>query len=230
MTCFKAIILVSFLILLISDSAISCPYLRKIRTEGAESDEDGRQLRLKRSENESKHAKVRPEHSEKDSKHTKAIVNAIEGASKNEPSNKFVSSDIETNSIPGICLKTNGETPAESKANICSAYNSLTEEFETHLPSNDDFSLSDLLGASIRLAFHDAGEVDISSGDLMGSDGCLSNSRDNAGLIEASSPVQTILEPLFQKYCDKISRADVSIPEKCIRTIYLHKFKNSVPD
>ena len=42
----------------------------------------------------------------------------------------------------------------------------------------------------------------------MGPDGCLSSSGDNAGLVEPTSPVVTILEPIWQQNCDKISRAD----------------------
>ena len=42
----------------------------------------------------------------------------------------------------------------------------------------------------------------------MGPDGCLSNSGANAGLVESDSPVLTIMEPIWQRYCDKISRAD----------------------
>lgn len=42
----------------------------------------------------------------------------------------------------------------------------------------------------------------------MGPDGCMSSSGDNAGLIEANSLVRTVLEPIWQKYCDTISRAD----------------------
>jgi len=58
------------------------------------------------------------------------------------------------------------------------------------------------------LAFHDAGEADIITTDSMGPDGCLSSSSDNAGLIESTSEVFTVLEPIWQNYCDKISRAD----------------------
>ena len=73
----------------------------------------------------------------------------------------------------------------------------------------DDFARSDLFGKSVRLAFHDAGEVDLTKPtDTMGPDGCLSSSGDNAGLVEPTSPVVTILEPIWQQYCDKISRAD----------------------
>ena len=73
----------------------------------------------------------------------------------------------------------------------------------------DQFALSDLYGKAVRLAFHDAGEVDLTKPtDTMGPDGCLSSSGDNAGLVEPTSPVVTILEPIWQQYCDKISRAD----------------------
>jgi hypothetical protein len=36
----------------------------------------------------------------------------------------------------------------------------------------------------------------------------LSSSSDNAGLVETTSLVNTILEPIWQKYCNLISRAD----------------------
>jgi hypothetical protein len=34
------------------------------------------------------------------------------------------------------------------------------------------------------------------------------NTGDSTGLLEYDSPVVTIMEPLWQTYCDKISRAD----------------------
>jgi len=75
--------------------------------------------------------------------------------------------------------------------------------------SADAFTLSDILGQAVRNAFHDAGEIDIRATDTMGPDGCLSPSSDNAGLIEAgSTKILTVLEPIWQKYCDQISRAD----------------------
>jgi catalase (peroxidase I) len=42
----------------------------------------------------------------------------------------------------------------------------------------------------------------------MGPDGCLSNTGDNAGLLEAASVINTVLEPIWQKHCDVMSRAD----------------------
>ena len=45
------------------------------------------------------------------------------------------------------------------------------------------YRVSNLVGAALRLAFHDAGEVDIRTTDLYGSDGCLSDNGPNSGLI-----------------------------------------------
>ena len=45
------------------------------------------------------------------------------------------------------------------------------------------YRVSNLVGAALRLAFHDAGEVDIRTTDLFGSDGCLSDNGPNSGLI-----------------------------------------------
>ena len=42
----------------------------------------------------------------------------------------------------------------------------------------------------------------------MGPDGCISNTAPNLGLFETTSIVMTLLEPLWQKYCDLISRGD----------------------
>jgi hypothetical protein len=58
------------------------------------------------------------------------------------------------------------------------------------------------------LAFHDAAEYSQLGTDSNGPDGCLSSSVDNAGLVEPSSLVNTVLEPIWQQYCDMISHAD----------------------
>lgn len=61
----------------------------------------------------------------------------------------------------------------------------------------------------MRLVFHDVGEVDIrNSVDLLGPDGCLAQNGDSAGLTEATSLVNTVMEPIWQSVCDRISRAD----------------------
>ena len=61
----------------------------------------------------------------------------------------------------------------------------------------------------MRLVFHDVIDLDLSKpGDLMGADGCIGDAAESAGLIEPSSPVLTQMEPIYQKYCDVINRAD----------------------
>lgn len=57
--------------------------------------------------------------------------------------------------------------------------------------------------------FHDAGEVDMTNFvDLLGPDGCMCHDGDSAGLTEPTSLVNTVIEPLWQQVCDRISRAD----------------------
>ena len=116
-------------------------------------------------------------------------------------------SDSYSSYTPGVCAKTNGAKPDLSDANICSAYLSVKKDFEALIPDSA-FERANLYGAAVRLAFHDAGEIDINSSDSMGPDGCLSSSSDNAGLVEETSLVNTVIEPLWQSNCDKISRAD----------------------
>ena len=70
------------------------------------------------------------------------------------------------------------------------------------------YRIANLIGSALRLAFHDAGEVDIRSTDRFGSDGCLADNGPNSGLKEVNVISRTIIEPLWQEYCDKISRAD----------------------
>jgi hypothetical protein len=102
---------------------------------------------------------------------------------------------------------TSGAPAEATRSNTCVAFNNIYNDFLGMLPT-EEMALSTFYGSSLRLAFHDAGEVDVRTGDLMGPDGCLSSSDDNAGLVEDTSDVLTMLEPLWQKYCDKISRAD----------------------
>jgi len=62
----------------------------------------------------------------------------------------------------------------------------------------------------VRLAFHDAGQVDVRTTrceDDFGSDGCLS-SQGSAGLIEKEAFSNVFIEPIWQTICDRISRAD----------------------
>ena len=115
---------------------------------------------------------------------------------------------LSSKSFFGVCAKLKGNSLNPTTAGVCSAYKSIKGNFSHYLPK-DQFALSDLYGKAVRSAFHDAGEVDLTKPtDTMGPDGCLSSSGDNAGLVEPTSPVVTILEPIWQQYCDKISRAD----------------------
>jgi catalase (peroxidase I) len=91
---------------------------------------------------------------------------------------------------------------------MCAAYPAIVTEFNALITGKDAVYLSALYGGAVRLAFHDAGEVDVRTTDLAGPDGCLSSSADNAGIVEPASVVVSILEPLWQQYCDQISRAD----------------------
>eukprot|EP01034_Spumella_vulgaris_P021863 gene21863-27938_t len=91
----------------------------------------------------------------------------------------------------------------------------------TAATSSSVLNLSTLYGAAVRLAFHDAGEANMaSSSDMMGPDGCLSTSGDNAGLVESDSIVYTTFEPVWQGLCGKISRADfwVLLAKLCLET------------
>ena len=90
----------------------------------------------------------------------------------------------------------------------CTAYKTLTALLPAITPTNPT-AQARFYGASLRLAFHDAGEVDLSTTDAMGPDGCLNTvNTDNVGLLEPSSPVFSIIEPLWQTVCDQITRAD----------------------
>lgn len=109
-----------------------------------------------------------------------------------------------------VCLsRASPLTP--SKNGICQVYNGLQNDLtNTILPSMDtNLKLGNFFGKVVRLAFHDAAEADITNdNDTMGSDGCLSTDSANNGLDEADSLISTLIEPLWQNYCDYISRAD----------------------
>ena len=109
-----------------------------------------------------------------------------------------------------FCAKTNFIAAAPSKTNICSAYSAIKIAFAKALPlATDALSRANLFGAAVRLPFHDAGEINIGiASDKMGPDGCLAPGSDSAGLIEPTCIVNTVLEPIWQSVCDKISRAD----------------------
>ena len=85
----------------------------------------------------------------------------------------------------------------------------LTSPAPSNLLANQKaYRIANLIGNALRLVFHDAGEVDIKNTDRFGSDGCLADNGPNSGLKEVNVISRTIIEPLWQQYCDKISRAD----------------------
>jgi hypothetical protein len=111
------------------------------------------------------------------------------------------------------CLKTNGESP--TKQFTCSVLKEINTTFIKNLPKpifnllNPSTELSDIYAQAIRLAFHDAGEVDLTDpSDQLGPDGCLSASPDSKGIIENTSYVNTFIEPLWQDNCEYLTRAD----------------------
>ena len=113
-------------------------------------------------------------------------------------------------------MKTNGAPP--TKQFNCLVLKEINTTFIKKLPDTDATlinlinpatNLSDIYAQAIRLAFHDAGEVDLTDPfDQLGSDGCLSASPDSKGIIESTSYVHTLIEPLWQNYCEYLTRAD----------------------
>jgi catalase (peroxidase I) len=104
----------------------------------------------------------------------------------------------------GACQKT--AVRPSTATNICSIYKSIKTSFDA--ATSDKSALSSIYGVAVRLAFHDAGEVDLNSVDSNGPDGCLAQVGDSSGLLETTSLVTTLIEPMWQQYCDKMSRAD----------------------
>ncbi len=84
----------------------------------------------------------------------------------------------------------------------------VQSELNAFLLTLSPYEQARLFGTAFQLVLHDASEADIRSVDFMGADGCLSNSAKNVELTAADSYVNTVIEPMWQKYCDKISRAD----------------------
>ena len=107
-----------------------------------------------------------------------------------------------------FCRKTNGALLVTDSNKVCFASKSIVRDFFNLNPANNENLKSLILGKVVRLAFHDAGEYDQNSVDNFGSDGCLSTDPQNVGLVEDTSIVNTLFEPIWQEYCDHISRAD----------------------
>lgn len=111
-------------------------------------------------------------------------------------------------SYPATCRRSKDSASLTYQPLTCETVNSINASFYSIIPE-DPISRTNLLAIAVRVAFHDAAEVDLQQADdTLGPDGCLSNDPDNAGLIETTSLVMTQLDDLWQSYCDQISRAD----------------------
>ena len=111
-----------------------------------------------------------------------------------------------------ICHLNNGATLQSTAKTICLAYKNVRTSFNALISGaynkGNPLAQSNLFGQAIRVAFHDAAEIDITQSDKMGPDGCLSDTAANNGLLLPTSLILSVLEPIWQQNCDKISRAD----------------------
>eukprot|EP01038_Epipyxis_sp_PR26KG_P015755 gene15755-21334_t len=110
-----------------------------------------------------------------------------------------------------ICKRTNGAVVTPKSNDICQVYFAISQDISNYITNNllnDEIARAHFYGASVRIAWHDAAEANIYATDLAGPDGCLSGMSENEGLFEDDSPIIAVLDPIWQKYCDKISRAD----------------------
>jgi hypothetical protein len=86
-----------------------------------------------------------------------------------------------------MCLKTKYAEALVTPEGTCSAYEQIRKDFMALLPAggtpDEDFTRSNIFGKALRLAFHDAGEIDITQPDRLGPDGCLSNTTGNEMLL-----------------------------------------------
>ena len=109
-----------------------------------------------------------------------------------------------------ICKATTATTAAPlTSATACSIRTSVARDLDALLATASNLQKARIFGSALRLVFHDAAEISTDAADKLGADGCLSQSAENFGLVEATSLVATVIEPLWQKNCATgISRAD----------------------
>lgn len=110
-------------------------------------------------------------------------------------------------SFAPYCKKTSGAAADSTNEGMCSVYETTKAAFIDATPS-DVQGAANLFAKAMRLTWHDAAEFDQQSADSLGPDGCLTYTAGNAGLIESTSIVSLVFEPMWQNVCDKISRAD----------------------
>ena len=126
-----------------------------------------------------------------------------------------------THSASGKCAIE--PSPVYTAAKFSSALPGLKADFKALFPvdkydasaedgnadnKESEWVRSNIFGTAIRWAFHDAGEFRMDADDTFGPDGCLSRSDANSGLMESDVIAQAVLMPIWNKYCDKLSRAD----------------------
>ena len=100
----------------------------------------------------------------------------------------------------------------------CTAYNFVANTWTgcatltaLQLSTRATFREANLAGALLRAAFHDAGEFKADASDSFGPDGCLSTvDGRNSGLMQSAvTLLMTDIEQIWQRYCDRITRADL---------------------
>jgi len=115
--------------------------------------------------------------------------------------------------IGAYCKKTDGYAPAPTDEGIMEVYHAAKKDWNDVIDSfegtkYEEFHKSNHFGNVLRGAFHDCGEFKAGATDTYGCDGCLSDTEANNGLKEDDSIFLTVVETMWQKHCDKISRAD----------------------
>ena len=83
-----------------------------------------------------------------------------------------------------ICAKTNGAIIRPTKSDICAAYSIIKASFDNLIPA-DRFGRSALYGKAVRLAFHDAGEVD------------MSNTADRLGMLRNDNIMIFLIDMMY---------------------------------
>eukprot|EP00035_Acanthoeca_spectabilis_P010521 m.186045 g.186045 ORF g.186045 m.186045 type:complete len:419 (+) comp15046_c0_seq2:172-1428(+) len=97
-------------------------------------------------------------------------------------------------------------TTALSQADYASMYAALSTAMGDVNNGLPEAERGDFVGATVRLTFHDAGEIDIrTSSDNLGVDGCVDlGQADNNGLATVIGQLDTLRAP----FCHLISKAD----------------------
>ena len=105
-----------------------------------------------------------------------------------------------------------GPTSLASASEMWNIYLSVKQDFMNTISGLTPNDLTTIIGMSVRLPFHDAGEIFYTNKtDTFGPDGCLSNDPDSNGLFQLNQLPSTLLEPIWQTYCTQIGRGNYAI-------------------